>query len=177
MRQAWQKRRLLVCKGEPDGADGPLSSQRAKGAIVVAGAVAEPMASCVEGQERNQNELGTDLPLGRRRFAHAEAMGIKLTAFAPDAKDERLLRAGRRCDRQCDPPAGPGKPGHQGAGVDLASHGPVARDDRGARVKPWQAGRKREGGQGLGAEKTCAPLFERRAKRRFVRAQAPPAPS
>ncbi len=105
-------------------ADGPPARQRRQRAVVVAAAIAQPVAAGVPGQQGHQQRIGhARLAVRRNR---AEAVREQRIARTPAAEGQRL--AAGRGGRQQDGVAAAGQGVQQGTDVDLGSHRPKSRD-------------------------------------------------
>ena len=113
--------------------------------VVVAGAVADAMAAAVEGEQRDEQDVGCDFRSVGLRLADAPLAGRELIAEREGAHDKRLAAPGDR--RQRELRAGRRKPAHQRQRIDLGLQRHEAGDDRaGLDRKRKRARRDRLGG-------------------------------
>ena len=164
---AGQIRHELLRVGEAHRDDGPRLAQRPQRAVVVAAAVAEPVAVPVVSQQRHQEVGGP----GRRgllcRLRDAERPPREFGPRSPDPKVERLALAGHR--RQAADEARAHEPGEQRHGVDLVPDRPVAGTTAPAGVgtaepdSGWRPGPRRPARPAAAADRRLASAYSRSA--------------
>ena len=148
---------------------GPRARNRAKRAIVVAGAVADAMAAPVESGERHEQQVGIDDLRRRRRLGNAHRAGDQSARRAasggrPAARRARAVTGKAvakpsRCRARRAAAACPARRGSSESGDD-------AGRQRRAQSSPISASRARERGAGRGDRRRAA-LERRRRKRGF----------
>ena len=117
---------LLPRIGDADRLDRPLRARLAQVAIIVTGAVAEPMPRRVEREQRHEHEIRPPLTRFVVGFRNIEAADDERIAGFPRAKHQALAPRLRQAQRV--PLIGQRR--HQRKRIRLAAHGGVAGDDR-----------------------------------------------
>src|SRR5499426_4420381 len=121
MRQRRNFCRFLQRKGEADRRDRLAGAQGVKRAVVVTGAVADPVAAPVERRQRHDQQVGIELGRVGLGLAYAPLAAVKLLAERKGAEAQGLAALDNRWQRQSR--AGGGEPAQQRHRVYFAADG------------------------------------------------------